>query len=125
MNTLDEVLARSPANDDTDAVSEARERGRLIVSDRAVRHLIQGVAERGPLRTRHVEVDVDHLDDNGVSARVKLVAEYPDSALSGALQQFRQYVGQEVKRLLGRPLRRLDVVVSDLVVDIEPRRRVR
>jgi hypothetical protein len=26
--------------------------------------------------------------------------------------------------LLGRPVLRLDVVVSDLVVDIEPRRRV-
>ena len=77
------------------------------------------------MRTRDVDVDIDHFDDNGVSARVEFAAEYPDSALSGALERFRQHVGQEVKRLLGRPLRRLDVVVSDLVVDIEPRRRVR
>jgi hypothetical protein len=125
MSTVDEVLARPPANDDTGRVSVARERGRLIVSNRAVRHLIQGVAERGPLRTREVEVDIDHLDDNGVSARVEFAAEYPESALSGALERFRQHVGQEVQRLLGRPMRRLDVVVSDLVVDIEPRRRVR
>ena len=101
-----------------------RERGRLIVTERAARHLIRGVAERGPLRTRNVDVDVDHLDDDGISARVEFAAEYPDSALSSALAGFRQHVGREVNRLLGRPLLRLDVVVSDLVVDIEPRRRV-
>jgi hypothetical protein len=124
MSTVDEALARGPGNDVTDAGGETRERGRLIVTDRAARHLIQGVAERGPLQTRGVGVDVDHLDDNGVSARVEFAAQYPDSALSGTLERFRQYVGHEVLRLLGRPLRRLDVVVSDLVVDIEPRRRV-
>ena len=98
------------------AAIEARRRGRLIVSDRAARHLIQGVAERGPLRTRDVDVHIDHLDDDGVSARLELTAEYPESALSVTLERFRQHVGHDVERLLGRPLRRLDVVVSDLVV---------
>lgn len=124
MTTVGEVLARSPDNDGPAAVSGARERGRLIVSDRAARHLVQGVAEHGPLRTRDVAVDIDHLDDHGVSARVEFAAEYPESPLSGALEGFRHHVGHEVKRLLGRPLRRLDVVVSDLVVDTHPRRRV-
>ena len=115
----------SPADGAASAAIEPRRRGRLIVSDRAARHLIQGVAERGPLRTRDVDVHIDHLDDNGVSARLEFAAEYPESALSVALERFRQHVGEEVRRLLGRPLRRLDVVVSDLVVDIEPGRRVR
>ena len=124
MSTVDVALTRSPTNDDPVAVSETGDRGRLIVSDRAARRLVQGVAERGPLRTRDVSVDIDHLDESGVSARVEFAAEYPDSALSGVLEGFRQHVGHEVGRLLGRPLRRLDVVVSDLVMDIDPRRRV-
>jgi len=125
MSAVDEAPARSPADGDSSAAIEPRRRGRLIVSERAARRLIQGVAERGPLRTRDVDVHIDHLDTDGVRARLKITAEYPEAALSAALEQFRQHVGQDVNRLLGRPLRRLDVVVSDLVVDIEPGRRVR
>jgi hypothetical protein len=124
MSAVDEAPARSPGDGEAYAVIEPRRRGRLIVSPGAVRHLIQGVAERGPLRTRDVDVHIDHLDADGVRARLELTAEYPEAALSVALERFRQHVGQEVRRLLGRPLRRLDVVVSDLVVDIEPGRRV-
>jgi hypothetical protein len=124
MSTVDDLLATSLTNDVGETVTAAGARGRLIVTERAARHLIQGVAERAPLRTRNVDVDIDHLDDNGISARVKFAAEYPDSALSNVLAGFREHVGHEVTRLLGRPLQRLDVVVSDLVVDIEPRRRV-
>ena len=90
----------------------------------AARRLIHGVAERGPLRTRDIDVHIDHLDADGVNARLECTAEYPEAALSVALERFRQHVGEEVMRLLGRPLRRLDVVVSDLVVDIEPGLRV-
>jgi hypothetical protein len=120
-----EAPARSPVDDEASAAIEPRRRGRLIVSDRAARHLIQGVAERGPLRTRGVEVHIDHLDAEGVSAHLELTAEYPETALTASLERFRQHVGQDVSRLLGRPLRRLDVVVSDLVIELEPGRRVR
>ena len=125
MSTDDQALADSTADDAASAAIEPRRRGRLIVSDGAARHLIQGVAERGPLRTRDIDVHIDHLDDDAVSARLEFTAEYPESALAVALERFRQHVGHEVNRLLGRQLRRLDVVVSDLVVEIEPRRRVR
>jgi len=124
MSTADEVLASRLTPALASSVGEARGRGRLIVTDRAAGRLIRGVAERGPLRTRDVDVDLDRVDDTGVSARIELAAEYPDSALSTALEHFREHVSHEVERLLGRPLLRLDVVVSDLVVDIEPRRRV-
>ena len=125
MSTDDQALAHSTADDAASTAIEPGRRGRLIVSDGAARHLIQGVAERGPLRTRDIGVHIDHLDDDGVSASVEFTAEYPESALAVALERFRQHVGHEVRRLLGRQLRRLDVVVTDLVVDIEPRRRVR
>ena len=125
MSAVDEAPARSPADGEAFAAIEPRRRGQLIVSQGAARHLIQGVAERGPLRTRDIDVHIDHLDADGVRARLEFTAEYPEAALSVALERFRQHVGQEVRRLLGRPLRRLDVVVSDLVVDIEPVRRVR
>jgi hypothetical protein len=124
MSTVDDVLATSLTNAARETAGQAGERGRLIVTERAARQLIRGVAERGPLRTRNVDVDVDRLADDGITARVAFAAEYPDSALSSALAGFRAHVGREVNRLLGRPLLRLDVVVSDLVVDIEPRRRV-
>lgn len=125
MSAVNEAPARRPADGEASGAIEPRRRGRLIVSDGAARRLIQGVAERGPLRTRDIDVHIDHLDAEGVSAHLELTAEYPESALSVALEQFRQHVGHEVRRLLGRQLRRLDVVVSDLVVDIEPGRRVR
>jgi hypothetical protein len=125
MSSVDEAPARSPADGEASAAIEPRRRGRLIVTDRAARHLIQGVAERGPLRTRDVDVHVDHLDADGVSARLELTAEYPETSLTVALERFRHHVEHDVSRLLGRPLRRLDVVVSDLVVDLEPGRRVR
>jgi len=125
MSAVNETPARSPADGEAGAVIEPGRRGRLIISHGAARHLIQGVAQRGPLRTRDVDVHIDHLDADGVSARLEFTAEYPEAALSVALERFRQHVGQEVRRLLGRPLRRLDVVVSDLVVDIEPGRRLR
>ena len=125
MSAVDEAPARSPADGEASAAIEPRRRGRLIVSDGATRHLIQGVAERGPLRTRDIDVHIDHLDADGVNARLEFTAEYPEAALSVALERFRQHVEEEVRRLLGRPLRRLDVVVTDLVVDIAPGRRVR
>jgi uncharacterized alkaline shock family protein YloU len=124
MSTADEVLASRLTPALASSAGAASGRGRLIVTDRAARRLIRGVAERGPLRARDVDVDLDRVDEQGVSARIELAAEYPDSALSTALEQFRQHVSHEVERLLGRPVLRLDVVVSDLVVDIEPRRRV-
>ena len=94
MSAVDEAPARSPADGEASAAIEPRRRGRLIVSDGAARHLIQGVAERGPLRTRDVDVHIDHLDDDGVSARLEFAAEYPESALSVALERFRQHVGR-------------------------------
>jgi hypothetical protein len=124
MSSVDEAPARGATNGEATARTEAHRRGRLIVSDRAARRLIQGVAERGPLHTRDVDVHIDHLDADGVNAHLALTVEYPEAPLSVALERFRQHVEQDVRRLLGRPLRRLDVVVSDLVVDIEPGRRV-
>ena len=124
MGSVDEAPTRGATNGGATARTEARRRGRLIVSDRAARRLIQGVAERGPLRTRDVDVHIDHLDADGVNAHLALTAEYPEAPLSVALERFRHHVEQDVRRLLGRPLRRLDLVVSDLVVDIEPGRRV-
>jgi hypothetical protein len=124
MSTVDDVLASSLAHPTPDSADRAAGRGRLIVTERAARHLVRGVAERAPLRTRDVDVDVDHLDESGIGARVEFAAAYPDSALSSALVSFREHLAHEVQRLLGRPVVRLDVVVTDLVVDIEPRRRV-
>jgi hypothetical protein len=85
---------------------------------------VEGVAERGPLRVRDVDVHIDHLDDSGVSARIEFAAEYPESALSTTLERFRRHVVEEVERLLGRPMQRLQVVVTDLVVTFERPRRV-
>jgi hypothetical protein len=124
MSTVDDVLAASLTNTARESAGHAAGRGRLIVTERAARHLLRGVAEGAPLRTRDVDVDIDHLEESGIGARVQFAAAYPDSALSGALVGFREHFGREVQRLLGRPVVRLDVVVTDLVVDIEPRRRV-
>ena len=125
MSPVDQAPARRPADGEAYAAIEPRRRGRLIVSPGAARHLIEGVAERGPLRTRAIDVNIDHLDDDGVSAHLEFTAKYPEAAaLSVALERLRQHVAHEVNRLLGRPLRRLDVVVSNLVVDFEPARRV-
>jgi hypothetical protein len=99
-------------------------RGRLFLSDRAARHLIEGAAAQTSLPVTDVDVDVDDVDDDGITARITLVARYPNGALSNALRDFRRTVADDVSRLAGRPLRRLDIVVEDLVVGPGPRQRV-
>ena len=125
MSAVDDAIAPSPSSQRPAGPIAQRERGRLTVSDRAARHLVEGIAERGPLRVHDVDVRIDHLDDTGVSARIELAAEYPESALSTTLEHFRRHVVDDVGRLLGRPMQRLDLVVTDLVVSVEPARRVR
>jgi hypothetical protein len=112
-----------PTSDDA-PLAPVAVRGRLVVTERAARNLIKGAAVRTPLEPTDVEVDVAEITDDGVAARVTFVARYPDGALSAALREFRRTVADDVGRLAGRPLRRLDVVVKDLVVGGGPARRV-
>ena len=115
----------APRVSDQRGPSPSRERGRLTVSDRAARHLVEGIAERGPLRVHDVDVRIDHLDDTGVSARVELAAEYPGV---GAVHHARALPPPRRRRrraVAGAADARLDLVVTDLVVSVEPARRVR
>lgn len=99
-------------------------RGRLVLTFRAARHLVQGAANRTPLGVTDIAVDDVDVRDDGISARVRLIAPYPNGPLSTALGEFRRSVAHDVSRLSGRPLRHLDVVVTDLVVDVDNGRRV-
>lgn len=125
MSTVDDALAHTVTGQLTDAPpSTTHAPGHLTVSDRAVRHLVHGVAQNSALRTRDIHVRIDRLDDHGLNAHIELAVEYPQTLLSDALREFRRHVARNVQQLLGRPLRRLDVVIADLVVGIEPTRRV-
>jgi hypothetical protein len=125
MTTVDDALAQHSSGDTLPPPPpSSASRGRLTVTERAARHLVQGVAEHAPLRARDVDVHIADLDDAGLSADVHLAVEYPHTELAAALEAFRRHVTQDVQRLLGRPLRRLDVTITDLLVDLAPTRRV-
>jgi len=121
MTTVDDVLASAASGDDTAVVAR---RGRLVVTERAAQHLVQGAAERAALGTRDVDVSITRLDDDGLSAEIRLTIEYPRDALTATLARFRRDVVTRVEGLLGRPVNRLDVMVTDLVVELGRQRRV-
>jgi hypothetical protein len=125
MTTVDDALTQHTRGDTLPpSAPSSASRGRLSVTERAARHLVQGVVEHAPLLVRNVDVHIADLDDAGLSGDVHLAAEYPHTELATALEAFRRHVTQDIQRLLGRPLRRLDVTITDLLVDLAPTRRV-
>jgi hypothetical protein len=99
-------------------------RGRLIITNRAAQHVVEGAAVRTSLGITDVDVDITDVTDNGIVARITVAAHYPNGALSHALTEFRRTVAADVSRLVGRPMRRLDVIVKDLTIDVPNGRRV-
>jgi uncharacterized alkaline shock family protein YloU len=90
-------------------------RGVLIIEARAAEHVVEGVLARsGPQVTSGV-ARVTSITDDGVELDVDVTLQYPTVPVSGVLRQLRLTVADEAGRLLGRPVRHLDVTVSKFV----------
>jgi hypothetical protein len=104
------------------APAHPRERGVLIVRSRAVEQLADASTRTNP-EVWQSETTVLRLDDDGVDLSIEVVIRYPRTALSGILAGLRRAVAEDVGRMLGRPVRRLDIVVDEFVASEASRRR--
>lgn len=95
--------------------SSSGRRGELTITERAARHLVEGVVERVP-SAGDAQVEVLSLADDGIELQVSLVLEYPTGPASDVLREVRRQVATETGRQLGRPVRRLDLIVSEFVI---------
>jgi hypothetical protein len=99
------------------------ERGVLVVRPRVVERL----AEASMRMNRAVwqcEATVLRLDDGGVDLSMDVVVEYPRTGVGEVLAGLRRTVAADVGRMLGRPVRRLDIVVDGFGWTNAPRRRI-
>ena len=100
-------------------------RGTLTVRERAAARLASGVLAEALPALPAPKVDVASLDDAGIELRATLTLEYPTEPVSSILVELRQRVVADVERQLGRPVRRLDLVVESFQLERPaPARRV-
>jgi hypothetical protein len=94
---------------------EPAHRGVLVVTEQAVQHLVEGVIENVARNAAHPKVSVDSLTDDGAELTITLAIDYPRVPLSGVLAEMRHYIAAETSRHLGRPVRSIDLTISDFV----------
>jgi hypothetical protein len=97
--------------------------GTLTVRSGAVERLVRGVVGAALPGDADPDVEILSLDDEGVELRSTVTLEYPSEPLSAALTRLRRHIAAEVGRLLGRPVRRVDLVVGSF--ETEPPAPVR
>lgn len=102
---------------------EPTHRGVLVLAERVVQRVAERALKDGPSTVHHPSVTVQALDEDGVELRANIGIDYPDRPLSDVLVELRRYVTARVSGVLGRPVRRLDLTVDELVV--RPFRRAR
>jgi hypothetical protein len=96
-------------------VTDAAHRGVLTVADRAVEHLVEAVIARTIPQAMRPDVRVTTLTDDCAELAVTVALTYPTIPLSGVLADVRRRIASETGRQLGRPVRRIDLTVSDFV----------
>ena len=101
---------------------EPAHRGRLVVAERAVRHVAERALAESPRPVHRPKVAVQALDEHGIELESEFGIDYPDEPLSVVLAEVRQYVSRRVSEVLGRPVRLLDVKVDELVMTPPTRR---
>jgi hypothetical protein len=97
----------------------AAARGELVVRERAVRSLVRGALASDRLSV--VSVRGEAAND-GVRASVDARLRTSGRPLAEVLGEARHRGSEEVRRLLGRPVARLDLRIVELVADPAPGR---
>jgi len=100
------------------------ERGVLVVTDRAAQRLVEGVIAHTAPQAMRPDVRVSSLSDEAAEFAITLRLEYPDAPLSRILDDLRRRIATETSRFLGRPVRRVDLTVSEFVTRPTTRPRV-
>jgi uncharacterized alkaline shock family protein YloU len=115
-----------------DELGPAEERGRLVIAHTVVRKIAQYAADEvpGTTRARRSLAGVE-LGRQGASAKIfgngnevdvliDLALHYP-AAVRDVVDAVRTHVAEEIGRLTAYRVRALDVTVSALLPDVEPR----
>jgi len=105
-------------------VSDAADRGVLVVTNRAVQRLVQGVIAHIAPEVVKPDVHVSSLTDEAAEFAITFGLTYPDTPLSRLLDDLRRRIASETSRFLGRPVRRIDLTVSEFVTRPVVRSRV-
>jgi hypothetical protein len=100
------------------------ERGVLVVTNRAAQRLVEGVIAHTAPHVTRPDVRVSSLSDEAAEFAITLKLEYPDAPLSRTLDDLRRRIAIETGRLLGRPVRRIDLTVSEFITRPSMRPRV-
>jgi hypothetical protein len=108
-----------------DPASAAKaERGVLVVTNRAAQRLVEGVIAHVAPHVTRPDVHVTSLTDEAAEFAITLRMEYPDAPLSRTLDDLRRRIASETGRFLGRPVRRIDLTVSEFITRPVMRPRV-
>ena len=94
---------------------DAAHRGVLTITDRAVEHLVGAVISCTVPQAMRPDVRVTRLTDDCAELAVTVALTYPTVPISGVLADVRRRIASEAGRQLGRPVRRIDLTVSDFV----------
>ncbi|MGE0881615.1 MAG: hypothetical protein AB7L13_15030 [Acidimicrobiia bacterium] len=109
----------TPTVESTIASTMAGQRGALIVTERAVRRLVEGALSAAPLPVRDVSVDIVSLHSDRVAIGVEAAVLYLDEPMSRTLHAVREHLTEVVERLLGRDVEQVDLTVIRFVLAAE------
>lgn len=113
----DPVAGRSGPDGGPPPAVSAAGRGQLVVTDRAIRHLVQGAIARSVPELRQPDIRLASLSASAVELQIGCRLRYPDEPLPALLATLRTRLTTVVANQLGRRVERLDLTVDGFDVE--------
>ena len=122
---MSDTTSRPTSGDLDPSGTASSTRGALLIRDRVIRRTAERAVERAGVGALTPKVDLASAADGPIRLRVGIDLVYPHVPLAEVLGSLRRQVADELTRVIGRPVERIDIRVDALVQDPTVLPRVR